>query len=151
MLLTYIVYVRSMSLPAPPIAHIALTVSDLDRSIAFYSTLFDSPPAYRATMLDGTPHRYEMAVWRTPNLGLHHFDTKPGGDFDERRPGLDHLAFACSSPDELLEWSDRLDAIGAVRSAVLTEPYGSGLAFRDPDNIALELFVAADRSEREAN
>jgi AcrR family transcriptional regulator len=34
-------------------------------------------------------------------------------------------------------------AVGPVRSEILTEPYGSGLAFRDPDNIALELFVAA--------
>ena len=25
---------------------------------------------------------------------------------------------------------------------ILTEPYGSGLAFRDPDGIALELFVS---------
>jgi glyoxylase I family protein len=95
-------------------------------------------------MLEGTPHRYEMAVWRTPNLGLHHFDAQPHGGFDARRPGLDHLAFACASLTELQQWSDRLDALGATRSAVLTEPYGSGLAFRDPDDIALELFVAAD-------
>jgi glyoxylase I family protein len=136
----------AMTLPAPPIAHVALTVSDLERSIAFYSALFGAPPAFRGTMLEGTPHRYEMAVWRTPNLGLHRFNAQSDGSFDERRPGLDHLAFACASLKELQKWSDRLDALGATRSAVLTEPYGSGLAFRDPDNIALELFVAADRA-----
>jgi glyoxylase I family protein len=132
-----------MTLRPPPITHVALTVSDLDRSIAFYSALFDTPPAYRSTMLEGTPHCYSVAVWRTPNLGLHHFERQGDGAFDERRPGLDHLAFACDSLTELQEWSDRLDAIGATRSDVLTEPYGSGLAFRDPDNIALEFFVSA--------
>jgi catechol 2,3-dioxygenase-like lactoylglutathione lyase family enzyme len=136
-----------MTLATPPIAHVALTVSDLDRSIAFYSALFDTPPAFRGAMLDGTPHRYEMAVWRTPNLGLHHFETRPEGSFNERRPGLDHLAFACESFDELKLWSDRLDAIGAARSEILSEPYGAGLAFRDPDNIALEFFVSARRHE----
>jgi glyoxylase I family protein len=135
-----------MTLSPPPIAHIALTVTDLDRSVAFYSALFDTPPAYRGTMLEGTPHRYEMAVWRTPNLGLHHFASRPDGGFDERRPGLDHVALMCDSMEELFAWSDRLDAMGATRGEILTEPYGSGLAFRDPDNIALELFVAANRT-----
>jgi catechol 2,3-dioxygenase-like lactoylglutathione lyase family enzyme len=139
-----------MTLAAPPIAHVALTVSDLDRSITFYSTLFDSQPTFRGTMLDGTPHRYEMAAWRTPNLGLHHFESQANGSFDERRPGLDHLALACESLEELKEWSDRLDAMGAVRSEILSEPYGAGLAFRDPDNIALELFVAARRHDGDA-
>jgi glyoxylase I family protein len=125
----------------PPLVHVALTVSDLDRSIAFYSALFDIAPAYRGVMLDGTPHRYSMAVWRTPNLGLHQFDSSPAGGFDERRPGLDHVAFAVDSLDDLQKWADRLAFMGTP-SDLLTEPYGSGLAFRDPDNIALELFVS---------
>ncbi|MEM1334596.1 MAG: VOC family protein [Actinomycetota bacterium] len=120
--------------PTPSgIAHIALTVSDLDRSVAWYSRLFGAEPLVRTTMLKGTEHEYRMAVWPELGLGLHHFDDHRPEAFSERRPGLDHLAFTCADIDEL----------GIERSGVLDEPYGSGLAFRDPDDIALEFFVDA--------
>ena len=130
--------------PTPSgIAHIALTVSDLDRSVAWYSHLFGAEPLVRTTMLKGTEHEYRMAVWPELGLGLHHFDDQRPEAFSERRPGLDHLAFTCADIDELRAWQRHLDELGIERSGVLDEPYGSGLAFRDPDDIALEFFVDA--------
>jgi glyoxylase I family protein len=35
----------------------------------------------------------------------------------------------------------RLDALGVQHGGVVDAPYGSGVSFRDPDNIALELFA----------
>ena len=58
-------------------------------------------------------------------------------------PGLDHIAFGFASRDELAEWAVRLDDLGVARSDIVDASYGSGLSFRDPDNIALELFAAA--------
>jgi glyoxylase I family protein len=61
--------------------------------------------------------------------------------FNERRIGLDHLAFACSSRHDLEEWEARLDELGIDNGGIVDASYGSGLSFRDPDNIALEFFA----------
>jgi hypothetical protein len=36
---------------------------------------------------------------------------------------------------------DRLDDLGIAHSGIVDADYGSALAFRDPDNIALEFFA----------
>ena len=67
---------------------------------------------------------------------------RPGARFGWlRRPGLDHVAFGCRDRDELVAWAARLDDLGVAHGAVVDAGYGSGLSFRDPDNIALELFA----------
>jgi len=38
-------------------------------------------------------------------------------------------------------WAARLDALGIQHGGICDAGYGSGLSFRDPDNIALELFA----------
>jgi glyoxylase I family protein len=134
----------------PGIVHVALTVTDLDRSVPWYSTLFGQEPDH---VQDVEPIR--AAVWTLPALtvALHEFVHHASkGSFDELRPGLDHLAFRCTNRDELETWAVRLDALGIVHSNIVEAPYGSGLSFRDPDNIALEFFAPPpppdDPSER---
>jgi glyoxylase I family protein len=75
-------------------------------------------------------------------FGRHGFpDLASTEPFNERKPGLDHIAFGVASRDELAEWAARLDEMGVAYSAVVDAGYGSGLSFRDPDNIALESFA----------
>jgi glyoxylase I family protein len=124
------------------IAHVTLSVSDLNRSILWYERVFDTELA-----VDETPGPFRRAVWLVGGqtlIGLHQFprttDTSP---FNERRVGLDHLAFACSTRSELEAWAVRLDELGIAHGGIVDADYGSALSFRDPDNIALEFYAPA--------
>jgi glyoxylase I family protein len=123
----------------PTIAHVTLTVSDLDRSVPWYERLFDV-----TIVVDESPGPFRRAVWRVGGrtlVGLHEFPDPADGTFNERRLGLDHLAFACSSRGELEAWEVRLEELGIANGGIVEADYGSGLSFRDPDNIALEFFA----------
>jgi catechol-2,3-dioxygenase len=124
----------------PTITHVALTVSDLSRSAPWYERLFGSKP-----VIDEDTGPFHHVVWLLGGqtlVGLHQFpDRADDLSFDERRVGLDHLAFACRNRGELEEWKARLDELGIANGGVVDAPYGSGLSFRDPDNIALEFFA----------
>ena len=127
---------------SPTIAHVTLTVSDLNRSVRWYERVFDARLA-----LDEEPGPFRRAVWLVGGqtlIGLHEFpDLADNLPFNERRVGLDHLAFACSSRGELEAWEVRLNELGIAHGGVVDAGYGSGLSFRDPDNIALEFFAPA--------
>lgn len=123
----------------PKIAHVALTVTDLERSVPWYETLFGAKP-----VVDEDTGAYRHVVWFLHGqlVSLHQFPDPPTGDkFDEHRLGLDHLAFGCANRAELEEWESRLDELEISHSGIVDAGYGSGLSFRDPDNIALEFFA----------
>jgi glyoxylase I family protein len=123
----------------PSMTHFAVTISDLDRSVAWYETLFGAPPVFV-----GEETNYRAAIWLEPMFALHQYTKQYEGDtFDEFRLGLDHIAFSCSSREELEGWLGRLDALNIQHGAIVDAFYGSGLAFRDPDNIQLEFFLPA--------
>jgi catechol 2,3-dioxygenase-like lactoylglutathione lyase family enzyme len=130
-----------MSLPTviPAITHVAVTVSDLERSEAWYTRLLGVEPALDE---DTGPFRHIVYPVGGTLLGLHGFpDLATSEQFDERRPGLDHISFGCADRDELVAWAARLDELGIPHGEIMDAGYGSGLSFRDPDNIALELFA----------
>ncbi len=47
---------------APAIDHVAVSVSDLPRSVAWYTVLFGVGPAFEGPMLSGTEHAHTIAV-----------------------------------------------------------------------------------------
>jgi glyoxylase I family protein len=78
-------------------------------------------------------------------IGLTRHDHAEGdAEFSERRTGLDHLAFGVDRRDDLVAWVARLDAAGVTHSGIKETPAtGSSLvAFRDPDDIQLEVYFA---------
>jgi glyoxylase I family protein len=124
----------------PALTHVAVTVSDLGRSVPWYQALFGSKP-----VMDEDTGPFRHVVWMLGNhtlVGLHQFpDPVSSEAFNERRPGLDHLAFACTNRAELEAWEAQLNNLGIAHGGIVDAPYGSGLSFRDPDNIALEFFA----------
>ena len=121
----------------PAFSHYALTVSNLQRSIDWYERLFGSPP-----VAVNDEDNYLAAMWFEPAFAIHENQQKLEDDvFDEFRIGLDHIAFGCASREELESWPARLDGLGIEHGEIVDRSYGSGLAFRDPDNIQLEFFL----------
>lgn len=115
---------------APTIAHVSLTVSDLNRSVSWYERLFDA-----SMFVDESPGPFRRAVWLVGGhtlVGLHQFPgSVDGSSFNERRIGLDHLAFACGSREELEAWEARLETLGIANGGIVDADYGSRLSFRE--------------------
>jgi catechol-2,3-dioxygenase len=126
----------------PTIAHVALTVTSLKRSVPWYNALFEAEP-----ILDENTGPFRRVAWHTGGtlVAITQFpDLNSTEQFDERRPGLDHLSFACANRAELEGWVGRLNELGVANGGIVDTPHYSALSFRDPDNIALEFFAPRD-------
>ena len=125
----------------PALTHVAITVTDLDASTRWYTALFDAAPVLDEDEESGDFHHAVFALDGGTLFGLHtHTGSAASGSFDEHKTGLDHIAFAVSRA-ELDDWLVRLDELGVAHSDIKHAHYGSGISFRDPDNIALEFFA----------
>ena len=124
----------------PALHHVALTVRDLSVSVPWYEALFDADPVIDE---DTDPNMHHTVfMLGTTLVGLHqHQAPAPSGRFSEFRMGLDHVGFGCADRAELEKWERRLDELGIDHGGIKDAAYGSGLSFRDPDGIALELFA----------
>jgi len=121
------------------LTHVALSVADLSVSVPWYQAVLGAAPVLDE---DTGPFRHVVFALGATLFGLHAFPEGVLDDapFNPRRPGLDHVAFGCADRAELAAWSARLDQLGVPHGEILDAHYGSGLAFKDPDGLALEIF-----------
>ena len=125
--------------------HVALTVTDVDRSVPWYERVLgfttigrddEGEAGLRKVFLRGPGFGITLTLVQHPAGG--------GTLFDERRPGLDHLTFSVPTTDSLREWTNRLTEHGVTFSPIAQEPTAPGsqvIALRDPDGIQLVLWA----------
>lgn len=127
-------------------AHVRLTVTDIDRSRAFYDSVFGLPVAFElpADADAGTREQLSFLFGGVIYaLGDSLLGLRPVGTdrFDEDRVGLDHVSFAVAGRSELDEAARMLDGLGVPHGGIKDIGAAYILEFRDPDNIALELLA----------
>jgi catechol 2,3-dioxygenase-like lactoylglutathione lyase family enzyme len=114
--------------------HVNLTVSDLDRSIAFYCDLLDLSVRWKGPIGEG-------------RLGAHVGDERcylalfqaaaPGRvDLDYDRPGLNHFGFVVENLDDARR---RVEQLGATVHHEADYDPGRRIYFLDPDGHEVEL------------
>jgi glyoxylase I family protein len=124
------------------IAHVELSVSDLDASVAWYCRVLGARDAFR-TRSDALGFR-ACAILEPETRTVFAFaqhDAIEGGPFTPRRIGLDHLSFAVADGPALEAWREHLDELGIDHDAIDDQGFALGLNLRDPDGIALEFYV----------
>jgi len=133
-----------MGITANSVAHIRLTVSDIERSRRFYESVFNWPVLIEIPDNADQATRKQLAFlfggviydMGGALIGLRPVATDR---FHEDRCGLDHIAFRAADKDELDSAALHLDELGIDHEPVKDIGPSYILEFRDPDNIALEL------------
>ena len=114
--------------------HVNLTVTDLDRSIAFYGDLLDLRVRWRGKTTDGAAaahvgdDRCYLAMFQATESGA--------PDSDYGRPGINHFGFVVDDLDLVRR---RLRAAGVQPHLEQDYEPGHRLYFLDPDGIEVEL------------
>ena len=133
-----------MTINTSSIAHVRLTVTDIERSRQFYESVFgwpvliEAPESADAATRQALGFLYGGVVY---DLGGTLVGLRPVATdrFHEDRCGLDHLAFRVASKAELDDAAAHLDELGVEHEPIKDIGPSFILEFRDPDNIALEL------------
>ncbi len=134
----------AMQLTTRAVHHVSLTVTDLARTRDFYTGVLNFQVAMefpQAVLLSNGSTIIGIHLAPDPARAA------SGDRFDENRVGLDHLAFAVDSRDDLERAVEIFNEHGVPHGEI--EDLGPSLGlnlyvlfFRDPDNVQLELTAA---------
>ena len=127
-----------MEFNTPGIHHLALRVSDYERSRDFYTKTLGfreimEKPGLCLFLAGSTPIAIRGPEKKTPK----------GDQFNPFRVGLDHLAIACEDTKDLENIAEALNSnkiknTGIKHDELLDKDY---IAFKDPDNISWEYYM----------
>ena len=122
------------------IAHVELSVRDLEVSVPWYLKLLNARDVWR-----GSNEEYGItacAIYEPKSKMVfaftQHLEQEPDG-FSARRPGLDHVSFGVADRAALEAWVEHLDTLGIEHSSIQDNHQPPSVTFKDPDGIALEL------------
>src|SRR5713226_4698115 len=129
------------------ISHISLTVSDLERSTAFYNKVFELIGFKRVEVPEATQQamKTRLKAWVGPGYSISIRPSK--GEFahrlhDRTAPGFNHMAFYAEDRSDIDAMYKVLKEIGAqVLDPPAEYPYAPGhfaVYFADPDGLKFE-------------
>jgi glyoxylase I family protein len=134
--------------PTGEVHHLRLTVTDLERSREFYTSLLgfqvivESPPPDDPAAGEAFKILFGGVVMARGNLIMGLRPMAPQGDrFSPDRVGLDHLSFNVASRADLEQAAQLFDERGVAHGEITALPsFGIDvLPFQDPDGVQLEL------------
>lgn len=128
--------------------HVGLNVTDLARSVDFYTDVFGFAVAGRSE----DPARPYAFLAQDRDLVLTLWE-QSAGRFATDRPGLHHLSFQVAAIEDVAAVQRRAESRGArvLHGGIVSHGEGrtsGGVYFEDPDGVRLEVFTAegADRA-----
>jgi catechol 2,3-dioxygenase-like lactoylglutathione lyase family enzyme len=130
--------------------HVGLNVTDLARSVRFYSEVFglevlkESDAVGRRFAFLGAAQKTVLTLWEQSE-----------GRFSAGTPGLHHLSFRVADIGAVREVERKVRAAGArlIYDGVVPHAEGSdsgGLFFEDPDGTRLEVFTPTGAGSTQA-
>jgi glyoxylase I family protein len=124
--------------------HVALTVTDIEASTAWYIDLFGFVELVRGEHTSGGGRAVVLGPpdW-SMFVVMNQHPTNTGESFDPVRTGLDHVGFTVEDRATLDEWVARFKEKGVTYSPVTEHEWGWSLNFRDPDDLQLQLVAFA--------
>ena len=136
------------------ISHIALTVSDLDRSTAFYNKVFEFIGFKRVEVPESIQQamKTRLKAWVGPGYSISIRPSKgesAHGLHDRNAPGFNHTAFTAEDRSDVEKMYELLKQMGAkVLDAPAEYAYSPGyfaVYFTDPDGLKFEFAHAPKR------
>jgi len=119
--------------------HVGLNVTDLDRSVDFYSRVFGWSERGRGEgyVFLGDDTRLIVTLWQ-----------QASGAFSTQTPGLHHLSFEVDSVEAVQATEARVREAGVrlYHDGIVPHSEGAasgGIFFEDPDGVRLEVFTGA--------
>lgn len=125
--------------------HLSLTVTDLARSTQWYQSVLGLDLVAEIEG-EGFSRMRLCAPNSGTTLSLTAHNQRVGENFDERGPGMDHVAFQVG-PGDVDTLKRRFEELGVEHSEVKASAGGGAMiTFRDPDYIQLEIFGDPSRT-----
>ena len=133
------------------ISHIAMTVSDLERSTAFYNKIFEFIGLKRVEVPESTQQAMKTRLQAWVGQGYSISIRPSKGEFarrlhDRNAPGFNHLAFTAKDRSDIEKLHELLKQMGAtILDAPAEYPYSPGyfaVYFADPDGLKFEFAYA---------
>ncbi len=129
--------------PETRIGHVHLKVSDLERSVEFYTNVL----GFEITARMGSSAAFLSAGGYHHHIGLNTWESYKGAPPPSGSTGLYHVAIVLPSRKELARAVQRLEEHGYQIDGAADHGVSEAIYLRDPDENGLELYADTPKSD----